>query len=139
MLRNAGIWLLLILSSWSLSAQSAQTLGPGNIKLLPGYVNTRMHPIDSAEAGRISRPDGLLISYDIGLAAGHYETNPQWIDHRLWRTEQAINGKRVVCIYTKSKELLVTFPDDLANFHAKIRDPRDLADMMLMVLSYGPE
>ncbi len=137
MLRNAGVCLVLILSSWSLSAQSAQTLGPGNIQLLPGYLDTRMRPIDSAGAGRISKADGVLISYDIGLAAGHYETHQEWADHALWRTDQVINGKRVVCIYTKSKQLLVTFPDDLANFYAKIRAPRDLADMMLMVLTYG--
>ena len=135
MLRNA-IWLVLVMGPWTLSAQSAQTMGPGNIRLLPGYVNATVHPIDSAEAGRISKPDGLLISYDIGMAAGHYETNPKWMDHKRWRTEQVINGKRVVCIYTKSKELLVAFPEDLANFYAKIRNPRDLADMMLMVLTY---
>ena len=139
MLRNAGVCLVLILRSWSLSAQFAQTLGPGNIQLLLGYLYTRVHPIDSAETGRISGPGGLLISYDIGMAAGHYETHPEWADHALWRTDQVIKGKRVVCIYTKSKEPLVTFPGDLANFHAKIRNPRDLADMMLMLLTYGSE
>ena len=76
MLRNAAIWLVLIMSAWSLSAQSTQASGAGDIRLLPGYVNTRVRPIDSAEAGRISKPDGLLISYDIGLAAGPMKLIP---------------------------------------------------------------
>ncbi len=136
MLRNVAISLVLIMSAGSLSAQSAKASGPRNIRLLPGYVNTSVRPLDSAAGGRISKPHGLVIVYDIGLAAGHYETDPEWTDHARWRTEQVINGKRVVCIYSRSKQLLVTFPDDSANFYAKIRNPRDWADMMLMVLTY---
>jgi hypothetical protein len=101
MLRHVTVWLIVIMGAWSLAAQPAQTSGPGNIRLLSGYVNTKVRPLDSAEAGRISKPDGLVISYDIGLAAGHYETHPEWADHALWRTEQVFNGKRVVWILSK--------------------------------------
>jgi hypothetical protein len=118
-------------------AQVNQPSAPGNIRLLPGYVNTYVKPIDSAAAGSISKVGGLVISYDIGLDAGHYEHNPQWTKRAVWQTEQVVGGKRVVCIYTKSRELLITFPDDLANFHAKVRNQRDITDMMLMVLTYG--
>ena len=55
----------------------------------------------------------------------------------VWRTEQVIGGERVVCIYTKSNELLIAFPGELANFYATVRNQRDVADMMLMVLTYG--
>jgi hypothetical protein len=119
------------------SAQLNQTSAPGNIRLLPGYVNTYVKPIDSAAAGRIWKADGLVISYDIGLDAGHYENNPHWTKRAVWQTEQVVGGKRVVCIYAKSRELLIAFPDDLANFHAKVRNQRDITDMMLIVLTYG--
>jgi hypothetical protein len=81
----------------------------------------------------------MVVSYDIGGAAGHYEDGPHWKNRAAWRTEQVIDGKRVVCIYTKSKELLIAFPDDLANFYAKARTQRDITDMMLMVLTYDPK
>jgi hypothetical protein len=138
-LRNVAIFLVLTLSACALEAQSAQTLGPGNMRLLPGYVHTPIRPLDSAAAGRISKPHGLVVSYDIGGAAGHYEEAPDWKNRAAWRTEQVIDGKRVVCIYAKSKELLIAFPDDLANFHAKARTQRDITDMMLMVLTYDPK
>jgi len=137
-LRNSVVFLALALSSSSLGAQSAPTLGPGNVRLLPGYVHTPMRPIDSAAAGRISKAHGLVVSYDIGLAAGHYENDPHWKNRAAWRTEQLIDGKRVVCIYTKSKELLIAFPDQLANFYGRVRTQRDITDMMLMVLTYDP-
>jgi hypothetical protein len=113
-----------------------ETSTPGNIRLLPGYVNTYVKPVDSATAGRIWKANGLVVSYDIGLDAGHYETDPQWTKPAVWQTEQIVGGKRVVCIYTSSKTLLISFPDDLANFYAKVRNQRDTTDMMLMVLTY---
>src|SRR5580704_6279294 len=117
--------------------QVHQTSAPGNVRLLPGYVNTSVKPIDSAAAGSIWKPGGLVISYDIGLDAGHYENDQQWTKRAVWETEQVVGGKRVVCIYTRSRELLIAFPDDLANFHGKVRNQRDITDMMLMVLTYG--
>ena len=87
--------------------------------------------------GASGRRTGFVISYDIGLDAGHYENNPQWTKRAVWQTEQVVGGKRVVCIYTRSRELLIAFPDDLANFHAKVRNQRDITDMMLIVLTYG--
>jgi hypothetical protein len=56
----------------------------------------------------------------------------------LWREEQTINGQRVVCVYTKSKELIVSFPKLVANFRAKIRNQNELAAMLLIVLTYEP-
>lgn len=119
------------------SAQALSATPPG-IRLLPGYTERKGRPIDSI-GGTISRPHGLVMGYDIGIGAGHYELDPRWTKHALWRTEQIINGKKAVCIFTKSKELLIAFPDDLTNFYAEIHSQRDLADMMLMVLTYGSQ
>lgn len=62
-----------------------------------------------------------------------------WKNRAVWHTEQLIDGKRVVCIYKESKELLTAFPYSGANFYAKVRKQRDIFDMMLMVLTYDPE
>ena len=98
-----------------------------------------MRPLDSVWGGRISKPHGIVISYDIGMDACHYEAAPQWTKRAVWRTEQIVGGRKVVCIYTKSNELLITFPGAMANFYAKVRTQRDVADMMLMVLTYNPD
>lgn len=137
MIRHLALCLSLFCAAAGAVGQSREASIPGNIKLLPGYTHTSVRPIDSAYAGRIWKPHGLVIGYDIGMAAGHYETSLGWTSRAEWKLDQVMNGKRVVCIFTKSHELLIAFPDDLANFTAKIRTKRDLAEMMLMVLTYG--
>jgi len=137
-LQNVTLLLMVLVASGGAIGQSAQTPALTNIVLLPGYVNTSTRPMDSAFSGTISKQHGLVISYDIGLTAGRYDTDPRWNRRAVWQTEQVLNGKRVVCIFTGSKELLISFPESLANFHAKIRSERDLADMLLMVLTYVP-
>jgi hypothetical protein len=134
--RHIAICLTLLLAGLNAVAQSTQSVGPGNIRLLPGYADTPMRPLDSAEVGRISKLHGLVITYDIGLSAGHYEVDPKVTRSAVWQTEQITGGRKVVCIYTKSKTLLITFPESSANFYAKIHNQRDVAEMMLMILTY---
>lgn len=90
MLRHATVCLLLILASSAIMAQSNPTSALGNIRLLPGYLNTSVRPIDSSAVGSISKPHGLVISYDIGLDAGHYENNPQWTKRAVWHSEMML-------------------------------------------------
>jgi hypothetical protein len=134
-MRYFTLFLVLLVGSTNILAQSSPAPVPGNVRLLPGYEHWEGRTIDSIN-GRIFKPHGLTIRYDMGMNAGHYELQPKWSEHALWRTEQIINGKKAVCIFTKSKELLVAFPDELANFYAEIHSQQDLADMMLMVLTY---
>ena len=112
---------------------------PGNIRLLPGFVHHRGQGIDSM-VGSITRKDGLVIQYDIGKAAGVY-TDCEWCgwtDGELWRRSQIVGGHEVRIVLTKSKRLVISFPDAPANFYATIGSDADLTDTLLMVLTYSP-
>jgi hypothetical protein len=61
-----------------------------------------------------------------------------WTKGEIWRRDQIVGGHKVVMVFTKSKSLIVSFPEDHANFHATITSPADTADMLLMVLTYSP-
>jgi hypothetical protein len=112
---------------------------PGNIRLLPGFVHHRGQGIDSA-VGSIARKGGLVIEYDIGRLAGAYTDCKWcgWTDGELWRRDQVISGHEVKVVFTKSRRLVISFPDRHANFYATVRSDADLADALLMVLTYNP-
>jgi hypothetical protein len=112
---------------------------PGNIRLLPGYVHQRGQGIDSS-VGSISRKGGLVIEYNIGRLAGVYTDCKDcgWTDGELWRRNQIISGREVKIVLTKSKRLVISFPDTHANFYATVSSESDLTDALLMVLTYNP-
>jgi hypothetical protein len=56
-----------------------------------------------------------------------------------WRLRQTLNGRSFDCIYTKSDEFVITSPNaPPANLRAKIRSRQDLAEMLLLALSFDP-
>ena len=112
---------------------------PGNIRLLPGYVHQSGQGIDSV-VGSIARKGGLVIEYDIGRLAGVYTDCKDcgWTNGELWRRNQVIRGHEVKIVFTKSKRLVISFPDAHANFYATIRSDADLTDALWMVLTYNP-
>lgn len=109
---------------------------PGNIKLLENYTHIKKRGIDTS-VGEISKPNGLTIRYDNGFlagrAAGYYCGNGQC----NWYKNQKINGKDVWIGLTKEGMIIATFPEDNANFFAQTKSPEDVADFLLMVLTYG--
>jgi hypothetical protein len=109
---------------------------PGSIKLLPGYTHQKGRGVDSA-VGTIHKNGGLDIEYDIG--AGHYTECGAlcgWTNGEIWRKEQRIDGQKVVLVFTKQQRLVITFFESNANFYATIRNEEDMADMLLMVLTF---
>jgi hypothetical protein len=110
---------------------------PGGIKLLPGYHHEIRQGIDSI-VGIISRPGGLEIQYDIGEMAGDYTACATcgWTKGEIWRKVQVVNGQRMVCVFTKDKRLVVSFPQSRANFYATIHGGDELADMLLMMATF---
>lgn len=118
-------------------AQSATV--PGNIRLLPGYLSQPGQGFDS-QVGAIVRKGGLKIVYDIGPMAGDYANCKScgWTKDEVWRREQIIGSHKVVIVFTKAKRLIVSFPDQNANFYALITSPAEMTDMLLMVLTYSP-
>lgn len=55
-----------------------------------------------------------------------------------WREEQVVNGQRVICVYTKSNDLIVSDRMRAVNFRGHIRNQQDLTEMLLTVLTHDP-
>jgi hypothetical protein len=116
--------------------QGENTPAPGGMTLLPGYKHEKGKGIDT-RVGKMLKPDGLTINYDIGRPAGNHVKN--WAkNNALWTKEQVIAGNKVQMALTNKKRLIVTFPDTYANFYGDVNSEGDLADMLLMVLTYAP-
>ena len=112
---------------------------PGSMKLLPGYHHRPKQGIDST-TGTISKDGGLDIQYDIGEMAGNYSECAWcgWIKGEVWRKKQVINGQEIVCVLTKKKMFVVSFPKSHANFYARVRTQGEMADMLLMLITFEP-
>ncbi len=105
------------------------------MELLPGYKVTAKQGIDSMVGDISSKEAGLSISFDMLGDAGSYVDSDTIKKNMLWRREQTINGSRFILVYTRERYLYVTLPPS-TNFFARVRNQRDLADMLLMVLTF---
>jgi hypothetical protein len=114
----------------------ADKLQTGSIALLDGYrVEMAPHGTDSF-GGKIFKEGGLTIYYDNLVNAGTRVNDPSLVKKTLWRKEQTLDGHRVILVFTKDNQLTISFPDWQANFFGKVRSQQDVADMLLMVLTY---
>jgi len=119
---------------------------PGGMQLLPGYTHKPLQGIDSI-VGQIVKDDGWKISYEIGhvskpgqpMIGGGFRDRPKLMPKAKvrWYREQTVNGRAVHMALTKDNKLLVSFPEKGMNFHATIRSFEQLADAMLMILTYS--
>ncbi|WP_020472657.1 hypothetical protein [Zavarzinella formosa] len=108
---------------------------PGGIKLLPGYKHEKLQGIDT-RVGKIAKASGFAFGYDIGKLAGDAAGSLDK-DTLLWRKEQVIDGQTVRVALTKDRMLYVTFTQTHANFYGKAKSDDEVADMLLMVLTYA--
>lgn len=109
---------------------------PGNIELLSGYAHTPGKGIDS-RVGAISKPDGLIIRYDIGRMAGEYTRKCSEVkDACLWYKSQKIGDREFHLALTKEGKIIATFPQESANFFAQTKSQEDIADFLIMILTY---
>jgi hypothetical protein len=107
------------------------------VKLLAGYkIQFAAHSFEGEVSAKIWKEGGLTIRFLNDLQSARV-LEPADHSDVLWRQEQTINGHAVVCIYTKSQELLISFPGLIGHFSAKITGQQDIADMLLMVLTYN--
>jgi hypothetical protein len=105
------------------------------MRLLPGYHVRLRKGIDSA-VGDVVKDGGLTIRFEMMGASPDYSEDEDIKRNTSWRKEQTVNGKQLVCIFSKQGELLVTFPKYRASFFAQIKTEQDAVDMMLMVLTF---
>ena len=137
---------------------AAQKRTFGNIRLLEGYKSEQGPGVD-ALIGLIARDGGLTIHFESGLQQGYW-ADPKERRKYIWYREQVVNGHRVMLALTEpgvgtvwkpekprspknGKVLMITFPgtfgpDDATNFWAEVTNEQEIADMMLMVLTFDP-
>lgn len=130
----------------------------GDLKLLEGYKYRRSATIDTVN-GFIYKEGGLNIEFESGISEG-YAVNSKDKNKYIWYREQIIKGNKVMVALAKpgvgtvwkpdkprklrSRQILmVTFPgrfgpDDAANFYAEVQNEQEIADMLLMVLTFDP-
>jgi hypothetical protein len=130
----------------------------GGLKLLDGYRYKRGRTMDTIN-GLIYKDGGLSIEFESGISEG-YAADPEQKAKYLWYREQLINGHKVFLALgegdtaTKWKPerprssklgrvLIVTFPgtfgqNDAANFYAEVLDEKEIAEALLMVLTFDP-
>lgn len=106
------------------------------VRLLPGY-KVQLTTGADAVGGIIWKDGGMKIDFGMGL---HVGVASDLVDKSdvVWREEQVVNGAQVICVYTKSHDFIVSFPRLTTNFQGKIRSQRDLAEMLIMVLTFEP-
>lgn len=144
-------------SSNNVSAQSTY----GNIKLLPGYKYKKEDGMGVlSSTGTIYRDSGLKIEFEEGLSQG-YAVDKVDTAKYLWFKEQTINGQKVRLAFIKKgiktgwepdkprnsavgNILLVTYPlsdqlDHAINFRAEILTEEEMADALLMILTFNPK
>lgn len=115
------------------------------MQLLPGYVHQPLQGIDSV-VGRIVKKDGLTLTYEIGSLpqpgglrlGGQFSDRPKQVPPaRLrWYREQLVHGQPVHIAYLKDDSLMVSFPLKGMNIHTKVTSTSEMADALLMILTY---
>lgn len=132
---------------------------PGNVRFIPGYVHERRQGKDSS-VGVIAKAGGLSIGYDIGRMAGNYADNyfPEYFERLRrrthlnadanesdvrflseqvrWRQRRNVNGDELMLVQLKDDKLIGSFAKANANFVADVDSEEELADFLLMVLTY---
>lgn len=120
----------------------------GDTKLLPGYKHEKLQGIDSI-VGKIINPKGLSIFYEIGaIPKGQFRFGGSFTDRPKttqksqlrWYKEQKVLGQPVHIAYLKNGMLLVSYPESIPgkgiNFSTKIQSPTDMADALIMLLTF---
>jgi hypothetical protein len=141
-MRNQILMLTLALTFATSGAATAQTAKDARsaFQLLPGYKVTLTGGSDTS-GGRIWKLGGVSIDWNWGQGLGDADAQIGK-EQVIWRESQTVNGKEIVCIYSKSKEFLIWLrvgPRDFPTiFRAKIRSQKEMTEMLLMVLSFEP-
>jgi hypothetical protein len=131
----------------------------GGIKLLEGYSAMRSSAID-ATTWSIEKKGGLKIAFEAGMNEGSW-ADPKEEASYLWYREQRVNGFTVRFALVKTGLKTVWEPDSsrglplgnillvsfllepgesnhTANFSAKLANQQELADTLLMVMTFDP-
>src|SRR5262245_29872957 len=118
---------------------------PGGLELLPGYSHEPVKAV-RGPSGLITGKGGLKIQYSFGKVRreGDPITSADFTDRaqslpegeRRWYKEQTVGGQPVHLALSKGQVLHVSYPRAGVNFRAEVRNPEDLADALLIILTF---
>lgn len=108
---------------------------PGGMRMLGGYVHTPGRGIDST-IGSIKKEGGLNIRYDIGAMAGEYVNLCRINNTCVWNKEQQLNAGLVKIALRNDGVIFATFPRTKANFYTETRTEEDIAEFLIMILTF---
>ena len=131
---------------------SAQTALPGGLQitLQPGYAYVPKQGFDSV-VGVLEKKDGLTIMFEMGSIpapgaprfGGSFANQAQQMRdiQREWLKEFEAGGRKISVAYSKDKQITVSTMTDKegVNFSAIAKTPADLADVLIMALTLGPQ
>jgi hypothetical protein len=113
---------------------------PGGIHLLEGYRHTKMMGEDTP-GGQI-RNDRIVINYEAGggvFAAADWPSRTEW----KWSIVQKRGDREITIFVNHENDLYISFRATktraAANFAASVQSPQDVAEVLLMVLTYDDE
>ena len=132
---------------------------PGGIKLLQGYSIKHQSAVD-ASVWLIEKPSGPKIRFEAGPSEGSW-ADPGKKNSYAWFKEQIVNGYKVRVALIKPGLKTVLEPDNgrglkagnilvvtflleseksgyTANFSAKVANSEELADVLLIALTFDP-
>jgi hypothetical protein len=133
-----GLILLLLNPDLFYAQKSVKPLNRIPFRLLPGYKIKISPGSEDGFFGTISSANGLAIAFDFnGYGAAQTDSVPK--DQISWQEEQTVGKNRFIFIYTRSDELVIScFGPSPANFRAKIRNPKDITEVLLIVVTVEP-
>ncbi len=143
------LFLLFLLSSAVAAAAQKSDPPPFHMRLLPKYHHKTLQGIDTT-VGQISKPRGLLIKYDLGDLPVTVERKIRpprdWNRQCSWikdDNDSSVTGDTEINCKIETdedghkKRLSVFFPDG-ATFFARVKNKRQISEMLKMVLTYDP-
>lgn len=111
---------------------------PGSMQLLDGYIHTKTRGFDT-KTGEIKKADGMKITYDIGFLASNQAFRIfAREDSKSWLKIQKVNGMTLYLVGGEDNRLVATFPEPCAIFKAQVTNEEQVADFMLMIMTYKP-
>ena len=142
------LFLGLLLCAAITTAAQTREKPPFKIQMLPGYHHKTLMGIDTT-IGEISKRHGLLITYDLGdltvaeppkiRPPSDWKRQCKWIkdDDSSPTADTEITCRIDIDEDSHIKRLFVSFPDG-ASFFGQIKNKRQIAEMLKMVLTYDP-
>lgn len=142
------LFLVMFVAASFLTVSANAALAEGNLggmQLLPGYEHMPLQGIDSI-VGKITKQGGLEIFYEIGslpqpggfALGGQFSDRPKNYpkDQLQAYYEQTVHGQPVHVAYTKTNQLMVSFPKKGMNLSTTVKNPAEMAEALMMILTY---